>query len=176
MGGTSESVTSRIVAYHAAAVLLLTITTARPAASQHAHDQSSIPHNLVVPDIVRPLVTAMWRQSPTFRRQCARLSDNPHVTVSIELASKTRHGRARSRIDRANAGLHASVEIELRTPEMYVEYISHELEHVLEIVDGVDLPLFARRGLDGVFSGADQYETARARSVGEMVAHEVVLQ
>jgi hypothetical protein len=176
MAGASESATSRIVAYHAAAVLLLTITTARPAASQDVRDQSPVPHNLVVPDMVRPLVTAMWRQSPTFRRQCARLADNPNVTVSIELASRTRHRRARSRVDRHETGLHASVEIELRTPEMYVEYISHELEHVLEIVDGVDLPLLARRGLDGVFSGADQYETARARSVGQMVAHEVVLQ
>jgi hypothetical protein len=135
-----------------------------------------LPANLVVPDRLRPLVTTMWRNSPTFRRQCARLGENPGVVVHIELAARTRHGRALSRVQRHDGGVHASVQIEVRTPQLYVEYIAHELEHVLEYVDGTDVSRLARQGLDGVMNVRGQYETARARSVGRTVAREAILQ
>jgi len=135
-----------------------------------------LPDNLRLPDIVRPLVTTMWRQSPTFRRQCARLAENPAVVVTIEIALHTRHGRALTRVERHHPALTAAVEIELLKPELYVEHIAHELEHVLENVDGVDLPRLARQGLDGVVELGGQYETARARAVGHAVAREALLQ
>ena len=104
----------------------------------------------MVPEIVRPLVTSMYRRSPTFRRQCARLAEHQEVIVRIELEIGVRYGRARSRVERDHGGLSAAVQIELREPALYVELIAHELEHVLEQVDGTDLARLARQGLDGV--------------------------
>lgn len=57
---------------------------------------------------------------------------------------------------------------------MYVEHIAHELEHVLEQVDGTDLRRLARHGLDGIVDMGERYETARARAVGQAVASETL--
>ena len=136
--------------------------------------ESPIPTNLMVPEIVRPLVTSMYRRSPTFRRQCARLAEHQEVIVRIELEIGVRYGHARSRLERDQGGLNAVVQIELRAPALYVEFIAHELEHVLEQLDGMDLGRLARQGLDGVVDGEGAYETARARSVGRLVAREAM--
>jgi hypothetical protein len=135
-----------------------------------------LPANLIVPDMVRPLVTSMYGQSPTFRRQCARLAEHQEVTVRIELAIGLRYGGARSRVERGHGGLNAEVQIELREPGLYVEHIAHELEHVLEQVEGTDLARLARQRLDGVVvvNGEEGYETARAQSVGRSVAREAM--
>jgi len=134
-----------------------------------------LPANLIVPDIVRPLLTSMWRQSPTFRRQCARLAEQPKLIVRFELARAVQDTTgARSAVKRRNGALNAAVEIELRKPELYIEHIAHELEHVLEQVDGTDLPRLARQGLDGVVNLRGGFETARARAVGRIVAHEAM--
>jgi hypothetical protein len=85
-----------------------------------------------------------------------------------------RYGHARSRLERDQGGLNAVVQIELRAPALYVEFIAHELEHVLEQLDGMDLGRLARQGLDGVVDGEGAYETARARSVGRLVAREAM--
>jgi len=85
-----------------------------------------------------------------------------------------RYGHARSRLERDQGGLNAVVQIELRAPALYVEFIAHELEHVLEQLDGTDLARLARQGLDGVVEGEGAYETARARSVGRLVAREAM--
>jgi hypothetical protein len=138
-------------------------------------DSGPIPPNFVTPAVVRPLLASMWHKSPTFRRQCARLSENPSVIVQVELAGRVKHARARSRIEQHATGLTATVQIDLRNPTLYIEHIAHELEHVLEYVDGTDLPRFARQGLDGVVSEGGRYETARARAVGRAVSRETVM-
>ena len=190
MGAAYVSGAWATVRYQTAAILLATAVTSGPAGAQGLHRDTDLvalgpslrivdaglPANLVVPDLLRPLVTTMWRTSATFRRQCARLGENPAVVVHIELVARMRHGRALSRVERHDGGVHASVQIELRTPELYVELIAHELEHVLEHVDGTDVSRLARQGLDGVMNVDGQYETARARSVGRTVAREALLQ
>ena len=189
MGAVCVSGTWANVGYQTA-ILLVTAVASGPAGVQGFHRDANLvalgpsprivdarlPANLVVPDRLRPLVTTMWRNSATFRRQCGRLGENPAVVVHIELVARTRHGRARSRVERHDGGVHASVQIELRAPQMYVEHIAHELEHVLEYVDGTDVSRFARQGLDGVMDIEGQYETARARSVGRTVAREAIVQ
>jgi hypothetical protein len=180
-------------ARHTAPILLLTVITCSPTGAQgFDHNPQTValapsssgvpvpsreallPANLIVPDVVRPLVTSMWWQSPTFRRQCARLAEYPDVIVHIELAVRVRDGWARSRLERHPGGGNAAVLIELRAPARYVESIAHELEHVLEQVDGTDLPRLARQAVDGVVRSGGQYETARAQWVGRRVAREVM--
>ena len=137
--------------------------------------ETAVPANLVVPGVLQPLVSSMWRESATFRRQCARLAEHPNVVVRIDLAVSMPHARARSAVERHPEGTHAAVQISLREPGRYVERIAHELEHVLEHVDGTDLPRLARQGVDGVVNSGGRYETARADSVGRTVAREAVL-
>lgn len=132
-----------------------------------------LPHNLVAPDVLQPLLRTMWRASPTFRRQCFRLGEHPDLLVRVELTVGVRDARARTQVDRRPAGRQAAVQLEWRTPAQYVEYIAHELEHVLEQLDGVDLPRLARQGVDGVMRSGSTYETVRARAIGQTVAREV---
>ncbi len=70
----------------------------------------------------------------------------------------------------------AAVRIEPRKPDLYVELIAHELEHVLEHIDGMNLPMLASRKVNSVGKWAGQYETARAQAVGATVAREVIRQ
>jgi hypothetical protein len=135
-----------------------------------------LPPNLVTPEVLRPLLTKMWRSSATFRRQCAQLAEHPEVRIRIALDPRTTHGRALSRVHRSEADLDASIQIEMRDPTRYVEYLAHELEHVLEQIDGTDRARLARQHVDGVVNVGGVYETARARSVGRTVAHEVMVQ
>ena len=191
MRAGSNSAVLAIVWRRAAEILLLGAITSGPAAAQpfdrDPHTEAlrlssrevpapsrgwPIPTNLMVPEVLRPLVTSMYRQSPTFRRQCARLAEHQEVTVRIELEIGVRYRRARSRVERGDTGINAAVQIELREPALYVELIAHELEHVLEQVDGTDLARLARYGLGGVADGEWGYETARAQSVGRLVARE----
>ena len=189
-----ESSTWPIVLRQASAILLLGVITSGLTIAQASEGNSHtvacgtssttapipsciwpLPANLIVTDIVRPLVRSMWRQWPTFRRQCARLAEHPDVIVRLELAGAVQDTRgARSAFGRLNGELNAAVEIELRKPELYVEHIAHELEHVLEQVDGTDLPRLARQGLNGVVNSGGGFETARARTVGRIVAWEAM--
>jgi hypothetical protein len=135
---------------------------------------SLLPPNLVVPSIARPLVTSMWSLSPTFRRQCARLAEHPEVLVRIALLVGVHNGRASALVERGDGNYRVSVKIDVSKSALCVEHIAHELEHVLEAVDGTDLPRLSRQRVDGVINLGGSYETARAQSVGRMVAREVM--
>jgi len=153
--------------------------TPTPVTRERAHERLEavpLPRNLLLPDVVRPLAEAMWRRSPTFRRQCARLAESVVVTVNMALDPRARHGRhAVTRVSRDGRRVIAVIQLELRRPELYVESIAHELEHVLEQIDGVDLPRLGHQRLKGVVSSGDEYETARARAVGQAVVREMAL-
>jgi hypothetical protein len=68
--------------------------------------------------------------------------------------------------------MQAVIEIPI-SPDM-VELLPHELEHVIEQLDGVDLVALAAAGTDGV-SEVDPriFETARARAAGRAVIREL---
>jgi hypothetical protein len=138
--------------------------------------EGRLPPNLVAPEALRPLLTRMWRSSATFRRQCAQVADHPEVTIRVARDPRTPHRRALSRVDRHEAGLTASVQIEMRDPARYVEYLAHELEHVLEQIEGIDLVRLKHQRVDGVERVGHGYETARARWVGRAVAREAMAQ
>ncbi len=137
--------------------------------------EGQLPPNLVIPEVLRPLVTRMWRSSATFRRQCAQLAEHPEVTIAVALDPRTTHGRALVRVDRGEAGLNASVQIEMRDPARYIEYLAHELEHVLEQLDGTDLLRLRRQHVDGVVNVDGRHETARALWTGRAVAREAMV-
>lgn len=140
--------------------------------------QLAPPPNLIVPDTHRPLLESMLRQSPTFRRQCARLAADPKLTVRLNLAAPSRGDsmRATTHVTRQQDGQMVAV-IQIEPTHDQVELIAHEFEHVIEQLDGVDLRTHANRSGSGVrmMSGTPRiFETKRAIRVGRKVTLEVV--
>jgi hypothetical protein len=137
-----------------------------------------LPRNLLIPRVYRPLLESMLRDSPTFARQCLRIANAPELTVSVQLVSGasglSRAARASTRIERQDSRLIATV-ILARTVGL-AELIAHEIEHVIEQLDGVDLASKAQvphSGVHIVHQDGLVYETARARRIGLMVAQEL---
>jgi hypothetical protein len=140
---------------------------------------SGLPPNLLIPPMYEPLVESMLRYSPTFARQCLRIANAPGLTIKLEFHSvpAARFGgtaRARTRIIRDNDRLIATVDI-AQTVDV-VELLAHEIEHVIEQLDGVDLASKARLPDSGVRAVRHEgvvFETIRARRTGLRVAEEV---
>ena len=138
--------------------------------------QLTVPPNLEVSDMYRPRVEGMLRGSPTFRRQCLRISADPAVTVRLIIGSTAQRSgvRAQTRLRRNAGRLTATVEI---SPfQDLEELIAHEIEHVIEQLDGVDLEARAARshtGVSVVGPREDMFETVRAHRAGLTVVSEL---
>lgn len=131
-----------------------------------------LPPDSRIPKTVGVLVERMLRASPTFRRQWVRLAAarvRLHVTLDHERIVDG--SSARSLID----GQSLHVRMQLRGADRRLpEHLAHEIEHVLEHLDGVDLAEAAARGVRGVtHAGRSAFETRRARVIGRRVAAEV---
>jgi Tol biopolymer transport system component len=137
--------------------------------------ETSLPTGLTSAAILRPALEKMRQSSSAFRRQCRRLASVPSLRVSLALEDPSRRPshRARSAMTYRDGRL-VSVDIRFTLLDDPVELIAHELEHVIEQLDGIDLEIHARTGMawkreDGAF------ETRRATEVGKRVAREVHL-
>jgi hypothetical protein len=136
----------------------------------------AIAANLTVTSLFTQVVDEMLRQSPTFRRQCQKLAAAPHVRVVVQSTARVRDRMdAWTTITRDATGLSAAVSI--GQPARAAELIAHELEHVLEQIDGLSLADMARvrgSGVEHCECGAEAtYETIRAVRVGQQVAVEM---
>jgi hypothetical protein len=132
------------------------------------------PPNLIVPPSHDKLVSEMWRRSPTFRRQGRRIAEDTGVVVRVHmnLLAPDDTVRATTRVKRQPGSLSADVSI--RDTGCFVELLAHELEHVLEQLDGLDLAAAERRAGRAVWVAGDgSFETIRAIHVGRQVAAEV---
>lgn len=133
-----------------------------------------LPRGSDVPAIARPLIEKMWLMSPTFRRQCARLVEaSVAIVLSLDYPRNSVMAHAETTI-RRDAGLRAYIRIR-SVDRRGAEYLAHEIEHILEQADEVDLPLAVAGGVHGAHrvSKSHMYETRRAIAVGRIVAHEV---
>ena len=136
--------------------------------------QQSLP-DIVFPPSYRSSVAAMLRYSPTFRRQCSRIASTPNLRVEIvpALLGGSASGAALTRIVRSERGIEATVQLGPSGDPVLL--IAHEFEHILEQLDGVDLPVMATRVATGVrvVPGTGHFETERAIAAGRQVADEV---
>jgi hypothetical protein len=161
-------------------VLSIEMMTAANAASaqtttcQGRSIQTAMPANISVAEFMQPVVARLLAQSDTFRRQCARVAASPFVRIHIELMSvRSSFVRARARISRTPDG-HIAAMIEVPICRDAPELIVHEMEHVLEQMDGLDLAALARARKTDVRQGADgAFETDRARRAGETAVAEL---
>ena len=146
-------------------------------ASEAIPRQLAAPANLVVSPMFRPLVESMLRDSPTFRRQCLRISGAPRLTVRLDIRGIPSRSTVRATTKfthHHNGRLSALIDIAVRHD--IEELIAHEFEHIIEQLDGIDLAARARWRHSGVSTldpSADVYETTRAQRVGLKVMSEL---
>jgi hypothetical protein len=137
----------------------------------------ALPPNLIVPSTLQRVVDAMLRWSPTFRRQCLRIANAPQTTVALTWFRPTtaEHGRARTVVTTTTSGRRIAT-MAIQPVDDQVELIAHELEHVIEQLDEIDLRTLASVPSSGVQRCAgreEAFETIRAIRVGRAVAAEV---
>ena len=136
----------------------------------------ALPSNLAASAVFQATLERMWQLSPTFRRECRRLSAAPRLRVNLlleDLARRPSSYAARAAMKRQK-GVLVSVDIHLTRLGDPVELIAHELEHVIEQLDEIDLEVHVGSG--NVWKRDDgAFETRRAIEVGRRVVHEVSL-
>ena len=133
------------------------------------------PSNLAAAFSVPAAPRRHGQSSPTFNGQCRRLAAAPRLKVVLRLEAPQRRPSfaARTVLERRDGVLVAAHVFLSLTPDA-VELIAHEVEHVLEQLDGVDLE--AQAGSGNVWKRDDgAFETRRATEVGRRVAREVKL-
>jgi hypothetical protein len=133
-----------------------------------------LPPGSDIPAVYRRLLDNMWRGSATFRRQWIRVADAAvRVTIIFDPKCQIDGARAQSEISR-NSGLRVRVLLGV-ADRSAIEYLAHELEHVLEQLDDVDLAEAVNNHVHGASASgkAALFETRRAIVVGRLVAREV---
>ena len=151
------------------AIVLFIVAFASPASAQ-----SWLPSNLHVEPIYRELVESMAEQSPTFRMQLARIAVERGLTIDVGVVPRVIGARARTRMVRQANGLAAYIEV--ARFENLVELIAHEIEHVIEQIDRVDLAAGAALSDAEIYSVSTSgtvFETARAARAGVNVSQEI---
>ena len=141
------------------------------AESEHACGSTKI-H---VTEELQPVVAGMLATSATFRQQWQAIESRELVHVAIFLGNFRLDATCRAKTDirRYSSGLLVAV-IHIGAGEDHVELLGHELEHVLEQIEGIDLDALARDGSGRAKRRIDgAYETVRARHAGLTVAAEV---
>jgi hypothetical protein len=134
----------------------------------------ALPPNLTFSHLFRQRLEAMLERSHNFRRQCLRIAQTPGLSVRLANArSVSSNGpRAVTEIATTPDGRRAA-SISIRTLDNVIELIAHELEHVIEQLDGVNLRARSAVEGSGVWSCGDgSFETTRAVRIGRAVARE----
>jgi hypothetical protein len=126
------------------------------------------------PEPIERLLGRMWDESPMFRRQCTRLSQaSVQVRVSLDLRGDQLSAAATTEVERRGI---LTAHVHLRPVDSnHVRHLAHEIEHLLEQLDGVDLRAAVAGGVRGVRPAhtSEAFETDRAIAVGRRVALEV---
>lgn len=134
-----------------------------------------LPPRFHVAESVKPRFLDLLAHSPTFQAQCQRIVE-AGVRVVIEVGHPWDFDpriNALSTLVRDDRGRLAFVRVRLSHAGSWTVLLPHELEHVVEQLDGVDLPVIAaaRNGQAWRVSGR-AYETRRAHDVGHQVDQE----
>jgi hypothetical protein len=133
-----------------------------------------VPVGIEMPGGLRRYAQSALQKSPTLRAQFAAIGAAPLVRVIIRQGkSESACVRAYSTITRHGSGRVTAL-VEIPTSSDVFELLAHELEHVREQMEGLDLAALARKPDSGVWlATGGAFETARAKRVGIVVADEV---
>lgn len=149
------------------------VSQAQAPRSDRPDECRAMPSNIHVAAVLRSAVDRLIVRSETIRRQCASIAAATSVTVIVRpMTTSDLRCRAKATIRRYAFGALRAV-IEIPMPSDYAELLAHELEHVIEQIEGTDLAARAAMSRSGVEQiGNGVYETARARLAGLSAASE----
>lgn len=136
---------------------------------------TTLPANIVVPAVSHQWIEDLIARSPTLQRQCRIIAAADDVIVSLSSVRRAAAWcRARTSFTRDRAGLiRAAIDIPVSAD--FAELLAHELEHVIEQLEGINLRRLARARDSGVWEVAPNvFETARAIDAGTLAAGEAV--
>jgi hypothetical protein len=105
-----------------------------------------------------------------------RLAAAPGLQITISQGRARPAGMTRAETTcYREGGLVARAEMWIPLGIEAVELLAHELEHIIEQLDDVDLPALQKHAGSGVRTGSTpgQFETVRAITVGRLVAKEM---
>jgi hypothetical protein len=148
-----------------------TVTEDGSSAPASSAPVSPWPCGLIVTGELRAVAELAWEHSPTFREQCRKLA-LAGATMIVHPATSLELWRAETRIHRMEAGPTIAF-ARVRPSTHSLELIAHELEHVVEYLEGVKFLNEASRGGSGVSLSGGAYETQRAIDAGRRVAEQV---
>lgn len=140
-----------------------------PAAS--AAEPRKWPCRIIVQRPLLQIVESAWDRSRTFRRLCGALAEKGAIAV-LQPGVETSQFAARTGLSVTDDGIAVGrVMVPLNTETL--QYIAHELEHLLEFAEGLDLSREAEREASRVWRTVNGFETQRAIDTGLQVAREV---
>ena len=154
-------------------LLVVCAVTARPDLAFGRQPEAGLPANLQVDPQFQPVVEGMRQRSPAFRRQITRIGAVQAFRVRLlpEDQPPTATSDARTAFS-LDAGTLVSAHVYLRMTPQIPRFIAHEMEHIIEQLDGIDLRAQAENGV--VWKSNDtSFETRRAIEAGLLVEQEV---
>jgi hypothetical protein len=128
---------------------------------------------IVVDARLQGMIDDLLRRSVTFRRQWYRLGRSPRLEMRMRLVHHSPVAGSHAATDitvQPNGSIVADVAIP--GGARVVEVVGHEVEHVLERLDGARVSALHAAGDQSVRRASGSYETARAVLVGRLVARE----
>jgi hypothetical protein len=134
---------------------------------------TDLPPNLRVPQDLRIVLRQALRRSPTLQRQMQMLLHAQRVRMSVSYGGLRglRLFQAHSLVKHHQFGA-LVVDTQLYAPADMVELFAHEMEHVCEQIEGVNLRALATVRDSGVYDFEGHFETRRAIDAGRRVARE----
>jgi len=137
---------------------------------------TGFPTNIVVQAELRQTVARLWESSPTFRAQCERIGAQKRYRVAVVIDPSlaiSRTWRAQCVLRAYSSGF-VTARVMVPLTRQLTELIPHELEHVIEHIEGINVSREARLPGRGAYDvGAGRVETVRAMRVGRQ-AHEEI--
>lgn len=137
----------------------------------------AFPSNIVVQAELRAAVARLWEGSATFRAQCLKIGEHKRYRVAISVEPKlllSRNWRAQCVLRVYSSGLVAARVMVPLNRHQVDELIPHELEHIVEHIEGVNVREEANKHLGGVYEvGSGQIETVRAMQAGKQAKQEL---
>lgn len=127
--------------------------------------------SVVVDGRLRGLIDDLLSRSPAFRRQWQRLERFPRLSVRIDLVHAYHIGgdaHAATTFSVLRDGSQQAV-VAIPGGRRLAELVAHEVEHILERLDGVRVASQHALGDASVRRASDTFETARAVLVGQLV-------
>jgi hypothetical protein len=134
------------------------------------------PKNIVVQPELRETVARLWAGSPTFRAQCLKIGERSLYRVAVVIEPKislNRNCRAQCVLRVYSTG-YVMARVMVPKNHELPELIPHELEHIVEHIDGVDVTRNVRKYGAGAFdAGRGLIETVRAIHAGRQARDEL---